>query len=192
MSSVSHSQSRASTADASIDEEALCELYRRAPSAALEQVIEKYGGRIERLCRRLLDDHADSSDIAQDVFVIAIEKASSFRGDASLGTWLTSIAIRLCRRWTRRQMMKGRVMFWLQPNDRTSSAVSEIDTKDAIERGLAAIPARDREVLVLRYIDQLETAEVAEILDIRINTLEQRLSRARRRLAQWIEQDHAQ
>src|SRR5947209_5770914 len=75
---------------------------------AFEQVVALYQTRVARLASRLLGwrgDINDIDDVVQDVFLSALSKARSFRGESSLWTWLTIITLNRCRSQRRRAML---------------------------------------------------------------------------------------
>lgn len=162
-----------------------------SPRGALGELIECYGARIEGLCRRLVGPHPDSQDLAQDVFVVAIERGASYRGDSSLETWLYGIAIRICRKWIRRQAVKRRWLRLVQPRQPLSDTATVLEARDLVQRGLEAMRTNDREVLVLRYIEDQSVDEISMMLDVGRGAIEQRLSRARQKLAKWIQENEA-
>src|SRR5688500_12036613 len=84
----------------------LGERLARGDPGAFEQVVATCRPRVERLARRLLAWRGDVDDVVQDVFLVALEKARTFRREASLETWLTAITVNKCRShrrgWLRR------------------------------------------------------------------------------------------
>jgi RNA polymerase sigma-70 factor (ECF subfamily) len=167
----------------------------REPAAAaylsLERLIAAHQRSVGRLVQRLLDGHPDAVDITQDVFVVAMEQRGRFRGEAAVETWLCGIAVRLCRRWQRRQTVKRRCLQLLgrQSDHHVASVAGEIDRRDWLRGALSQLRTQDREVLVLRYLELREPSEIAQLLGLRRDAVDQRLSRARQRLALLLEPD---
>lgn len=156
----------------------------------VEHMVELYGERVLRFCQQLMGWHEDAFDLMQDVFVVAIERADTFRGQSSRETWLLGIAVQLCRNWGRRQAVRRRVMRWL-PWTREQTSKDGTEHSDDVEElhlGLQQLNTAAREVLVLRYLEGHEIDAVARILGVTRGAVEQRLSRARRQLAAWLEQ----
>jgi len=159
-------------------------------AAALQILIDLHRPTIARLARRLLAWPDEVDDVVQDVFVTLIEKAGRFRGQSSLRTWLITITLNrcctLCRRWQLRLRMLRDVA--RRPRDLCppSESLDRGEDQQRIRRALAKLGARDREVLVLHYLEELPLHHVAELLSIRRNAVEVRLYRARQRLARLL------
>ncbi|XZE53947.1 RNA polymerase sigma factor [Planctomycetaceae bacterium SH139] len=154
----------------------------------LPQLLDRYGSRVQRFCYSMIGNQDDALDLAQDVFVIAIERRRSFRGGSSVETWLLGIAVRICRNWIRRQAIRHRVLglFGRSQSSTLADPTEKAARSDEIERGLGLLDVRSREVLVLRYFEGREVEELAEILQLTRSAVDQRLSRARRKLADWL------
>lgn len=154
----------------------------------LDLLVEQHGNRVYRLALRLCHGHADAQDIAQDVFVVAIEQGSKFAGRSSVETWLCGITVRLCRRWGRRQAVKERFFSWAirhRPLENADHS-QRVQREDWLQNGLSKLSVRDREILVLHYLEQQSPEQIALILNANRSTIDQRLSRARKRLAQQL------
>lgn len=138
---------------------------------------------------RLLGWSDETEDIVQDVFLAAWQNLKRFRGDASVQTWLTRIAINRCRSFQRRKKLWGRwwsnVSTETRPLTDTTTAQQvaiEREATDAMRDGIRQLPPSLREVTVLCYLESLQPAEISELLNLRLNTVEVRLHRARQRL----------
>ncbi len=163
---------------------------------AVRLLVDRFGLRIQRLSRRLCGGHPDAADIAQDVFVVALEKLSTFRGESRVETWLCGITVRLCRKWIRRRMVQRRLFGWLlkaaprlieSPTRATSDQRSH---SELVQAALQQLRPADRELLVLRYLEEYSVDDLANILGIARASVDQRLHRARERLGEWIK-EHA-
>lgn len=161
---------------------------RAGDSAATAAFVEQHGPRIQRLCGRLIGWHHDADDLAQDVFVLALERVHTYRGEGSLDAWLSGIAVRVCRKWVRRQSLRRRLMHWF-PGTRTLEAPSNqalSELQDEVRAGLMKLSPTHREILVLRYLEHWEVNELMEMLRLPRSAVDQRLSRARKQLAHWL------
>lgn len=140
--------------------------------------------RLRRLLHRLLawrGSGADLDDVLQDVLLKAWRARTTFRGDAQLATWLTRIAITTAQTHARRAALRQRLFGWLLPD----VAVPTADANEPLDATLTAmrcLPHADREVLVLRYLEQRDVAEIATVLGCSRAAVDARLSRARSRL----------
>lgn len=144
--------------------------------------------RLRRLVHRLLGWRAaagELDDVVQDVLLAGWRHRASFRGDAALGTWLVRIALHTVQNHVRRTARRRRLFAWFAAGPAEPLAPTEPAGDERVQRlhtALANLPHADREVLVLRYLEQRDTAEVAALLDLSRAAIDARLSRARARL----------
>jgi len=160
---------------------------RDGEPGAFESLVSLYQGRIARLAYRLLGWSGDVDDVVQEVFLAALRNAGSFRGEASLWTWLTRITLNRCRTHQRRRLMWQRLRRVLSRHRPGSSEPADggavrDEMAGAVRAAVAALPARDREVVVLFYLEQQPAAEIAALLGTSANAVEVRLHRARAKL----------
>ncbi|MCB9855804.1 MAG: sigma-70 family RNA polymerase sigma factor [Phycisphaerales bacterium] len=158
----------------------LASLRARDP-AAVARWIRRHEPAIRRLVARVLAWSDDTPDIVQDVFASAIVALPGFRGDSSLETWLMRIAVNRCRRHIRRRQLFGilrrRTAKALSPP--ADDSMDRAETNRAVRDAVAGLPAKYREVVALRYLEERSARETAEILNERVNTVDVRLHRAR-------------
>ncbi|MEM8709461.1 MAG: sigma-70 family RNA polymerase sigma factor [Planctomycetota bacterium] len=146
---------------------------------------------IVRLIERLLawpGAGAEVEDVAQDVFFAAWKARGDFRGEAEWSTWVYAIAVRRARNAARSRSRRERWFGRLLPGalldgepsrDLTEEAAS---VSSATSRALAGLKHPDREVLVLRYLEERTIDEIASWLGLSRAAVDARLSRARARL----------
>jgi len=147
------------------DEHAFRELYRRHTPALYRIVWRLAGGRDE-----------DAADIVQDVWLRASRRLDTFRWDAALPTWLTSIAINCVRERSRRRPDEAVPLTVEIPVARTDHRRLEL------EQAIQSLAAGYREVLVLHDIEGYTHDEIAGLLGIDTGTSKSQLFRARRAL----------
>jgi RNA polymerase sigma-70 factor (ECF subfamily) len=169
-----------------IDDELLVEQFRRGDKSAFEIIVEQYSVDVAALANRLLGWPGDVEDVTQDVFLAAFLGLKKFRCECSLKSWLFTITINKCRscrykRWLRLRRFSQKIN-----KISLSSACegNEMDTDEfrQVRRAVVALPAKYREPVVLRYLQEIDMDEISRILCISKNTLNVRLSRARKRL----------
>lgn len=169
---------------------ALIERARSGDEAAFRGLVERYESRVAATVIGMLGPGADAEDVGQETFIRLYRSLDRFRGDASLATYLTRIAINLSLTALRkRKRLRERFL----SRDAPGRVVTE-DARDAredLER--AAVRRRVREavdrlapdhrsVVVLRMIDGYSTRETARILGVPPGTVMSRLARALERL----------
>jgi RNA polymerase sigma factor (sigma-70 family) len=169
-----------------IDDELLVEQFCRGDESAFERIVEQYSDDVAAFANRLLGWPGDVEDVVQDIFLAAFLGLKKFRCDCSLKSWLFTITMNKCRTNHNRRWL--RLRRFSQEIDKVSfSSACEEKYMDAdefrhVRRAVEALPARYREPVVLRYLQEIDTDETSRILGISKNTLNVRLSRARKRL----------
>ena len=142
-----------------------------------------------RLALRLTGNHADASDVAQDTYVRAFRYLCRFRGDSSVATWLYRITsncastLRSRQRRHRHSELTPDVQVRDQRPDHDPESVAlGADLEARLRTAVALLPARMREVLILRDTHELTHQEIAKHIGITESAAKVRLHRARRKL----------
>lgn len=166
------------------DAELVARVGERDPAAVRTLVARKLP-RLLALATRLLGDRMEAEDVAQEAFVRVWKQAPGWRtGEAKFDTWLHRVALNLCYdrlRGHREEPVE--VMPETPDPGPTPDARLESRARDArVRAALAALPARQREALVLNYYQELSNLEAAALMGISVDALESLLARARRGL----------
>jgi len=163
---------------------------------ALGELVAAHQQRIARLVQRLLGWPADVDDVVQDVFIDAIRNLKRFDGRSSLATWLVRIAINRCRSHQRKRWLRWGFMRRMNadaaeiatcgPGDSPTDAVTSRETVERVHKAIRQLNSRDREIIVLRYLEEVPVEEIAQSLGLSRGAVDVRLSRARTRLEQIL------
>jgi RNA polymerase sigma-70 factor (ECF subfamily) len=176
------------------------ELVRRvlAGEAALfEVLVHRHSQRVYRAARAVLGDDDEAADVTQETFVRAYRKIGQFAGRAKFSTWLTKIAIYEARA---RRRKRHRTAIPRESVDSGKRSRSEADTAPDPERAVLArevralleaaiddLPDVYRPVFVMRQVEEMSTAETAEVLNLTRDVVKTRLHRARALLREKLE-----
>ena len=159
--------------------------------SALSALVQRHQDAVYRFACSMLRDPSAAEDVLQETFLSALRHAGSFRGDGSVGSWLMTIARRHAYRLMRRRVGEPAIM---EPLDRLGVAAgwgaapgdglaAHLDRQDAVRRALASLSESDREIILLRDVEEFSGLETARILEIPVPAMKSRLHRARLRLA---------
>jgi len=163
--------------------------------AAFRELLARYREPVFRLVRANIGDADEALDLTQEAFIAAFAALNRYDPERSLLTWLKRIALNKCRDWARRRRVRSFFTRAAPLEDAYSvcdgSAPIDAQVANRKELGrtadaIAALPSRLREVLVLRTVEGLGQAEVAEILGVSQKTVETRLYRSRTRLREIL------
>jgi RNA polymerase sigma-70 factor (ECF subfamily) len=189
-----------------IDDAVLVEQCRQGDSEATERLILKYQNRIYNAILRICANPDDAAELTQDTFVKVIENIDRFKGRSSFYTWAFRIGVNLtlnyCQRKVRigfrsldaednedngqaKQVLKEFLADDSSPNPAVVAANKELG--EIVVDALMKLREEQRVVVVLRDIEGMNYAQIAEVLDIELGTVRSRLSRARSNLREIIE-----
>ncbi len=157
---------------------------------AFEQLVERHAAAVLRLAEAV-SDPSTAEDAMQQTFLSVYQHAASFRGDASVRTWMLTIARnaahRLHGKRQREELVEQPLMQlgveagWGSDDPEAIAIASE--RKGALQKAMSLLSPEDQEVLTLRDLEGLSGSEAAEVLEIGERALKSRLHRARLRLA---------
>lgn len=155
----------------------------QSDGGAFRALVDRHAPRLYRMARWLCASEHDAQDVLQETFLAAVQGAGRYRGQASVQTWLRQILVRQAARlWHRDRRWRGRAPAEsLDRLSRTSSS-APVDIRLDLHDALARLAPDFRRVLVLREVEQLSYAEIADVLDVPVGTVESRLHRARQEL----------
>ena len=156
----------------------------------LGPLLELHTGRLRRLCRLLLADGQEAEEVVQDVLVKALEALQRQGPPDDWGAWLTRIAVNTCRD-RRRAGWWRRFRRWSEPIEtvplRHADPTPEelaigAETRQQIWREFRVLPDRQREVFVLRHMEDLSGPEIAATLGLSAGSVKRHLFRAVHRM----------
>ncbi|HZO89184.1 MAG TPA: sigma-70 family RNA polymerase sigma factor [Chthonomonadaceae bacterium] len=154
--------------------------------AAFDWLMIRYRDRAVRLAAHILRRPAEAEDLAQEAFLRAFWQIRRFRGDCAFYTWLYRIIVRLC-------LNRKRAPWWRRDSEPISGDETFVESQEPlsneafetrllIENLLDRLTPPLRAALVLRELEGLEYAEIAEALEIPVGTVRSRLNAARAQL----------
>jgi RNA polymerase sigma-70 factor (ECF subfamily) len=161
---------------------------------AVDQLYDTYAPEVMRWARRLAGPGADIEDLLHDVFVVALRRRFTFRGQASVKTWLFRITHHVVRNRKRRGFLRGLLfrrrqdeMMAAKPAPATpQQEVERREQHERLYRALDRLPESYRTTLILYEIDGLSGEDVAELTGVSVGAVWVRLHRGRAKLLQYL------
>ncbi|MGW8182142.1 MAG: RNA polymerase sigma factor [bacterium] len=150
-------------------------------TSAFEEILRRYEPVVLRTCYRYLGDLAEAEEACQDVFLRIYGKISQFEGRSSLRTWLYRIVFNVCssrrtkmQRRSQREVMGGEV--------RQKRAGNLLMTPNfRVEQALGQLSPGDKEILLLRFDDDLSLEDIAQVMGLELSATKMRLYRSMER-----------
>ena len=154
----------------------------------VEELIDQHGDDILRLCLLYMGERQLAEDAFQETFLRAWRHLSAFRGESSAKTWLSHIAVNVCRDMLRTPWLR------MRRSARSVEEMEHLPAPDAAPRhelmdAIRALPDKYREVIVLVYVQDIKLREAAAQLRLPVPTVSTRLRRARARLRQLLSEE---
>ncbi len=175
---------------------------RSGDDDAYAEFLGIHGGPLLAVARRLMRSEEDARDCLQDAFLSAFRGIDRFEGNSKLGTWLHRIVVNACLMRLRSQKRKPEELmdpqepefdsygFRVGPTEMAPVSADELlerqEVREQIRKGIDCLPENYRTVLVLRDIEEFDTAETAEMLGLTPGAVKVRLHRARLALRSQI------
>ncbi len=160
--------------------------------------VEKYSAQIYSLIMGIVGNHEDAEELAQDTFVKAYSKLSSFKTDSKFSTWLYRIAYNTAISFTRKRTDKALLIdenIFTDIHDEEVDKVLDDDSDDSIERLYRAIEKLqpdEKSVIQLFYMDEKPLADIAEIMNISESNAKVKLHRTRKKLYLLIKDEYGE
>ncbi|MCG3127095.1 MAG: hypothetical protein CHACPFDD_01953 [Phycisphaerae bacterium] len=193
--------------DAPADDAALVGWLRASEPAACEAFVRREVGRALAVARRLLGSEADAADAVQDAFASFFTSLDRFRRDARLSTWLHRIVVNaaLARRRAaarRHERTIDELLPTYEPDGHRqgvrpawdasgAASLEREETRAIVRRRIDELPADYRDVIMLRDVEEMGTAETAAALGVTPGAVKVRLHRARQALRSLLEEEFA-
>lgn len=192
----------------SLAQQDLLERVRRGDRAAMGALLQEHQGRLYNVLLRMVSNRDDAAELTQEVLLKIVQHIDDYRGQAELTTWMTRIAMNEAISHLRKRKLRQTVSLdgrsdaagggsnsrgWSDDDqatalrrrladDREPGPAECVEKKEGLERLRLAIAGLDEEfraVLVLRDIDEMDYAQIAEVLSVPVGTVKSRLFRAR-------------
>ena len=156
---------------------------------AFEPLVEKYQRSVFFTALRFLKNQEEADDITQKAFLRAYQALGSFRFESSFKTWLTTIAVNLCKNVVRGQRIMVEVPETLSDGsvERRKEEEETGDRKSQLKKALENLPERQKEVVMLRIYEEMPFKKIAEVLESTETAVKVNFHHAMKSLKEWIQ-----
>jgi RNA polymerase sigma-70 factor, ECF subfamily len=176
-------------------ERTLLRRLRDRDERAFRELVDEHRDRVFNITYRMLGNRAEAEDVAQEVFIAVFKTIDQFREESKFSTWLYRVTVNHC---------KNRIKYLARRHDRdkdeldetsqqTNGAVTGVPVRAAqpdkalasaqmeklLQEAIAALDPEQRQVVILRDVEELSIEEICEITDLPDGTVKSRLHRAR-------------
>ena len=175
-----------------MDDEILVQQLKRGNHEAFYLLYEKYKNLVIRTAYLITGNKADSEDVAQETFVKVYLHIAELKNDAGFKPWMMQILVRTAYRTGKKKSREvpDEEIEKLSENQSVLSPLGQMIKKEEAEiisRAVAALPIKQRTVVVLYYYNDLSVGEIAEMLHCQEGTVKSRLHTARKYLKKKLE-----
>jgi RNA polymerase sigma-70 factor (ECF subfamily) len=183
-------------------DEDLMERFQGGSEAAFNVLVTRFQDRLHNFLYRYTHNHQDCEDLVQETFLRVYRSKHTYERIAKLSTWMYTIALNLAKSFYHKKKRMQTVSIHEDETDPEDQPIDLVDPAilqdkslhekmcmDELEKALTKINDDFREVVILRDIQQLTYAEIAEITDLSMGTVKSRINRGRAKLQELLE-DH--
>ncbi|WP_442909118.1 RNA polymerase sigma factor SigX [Halopseudomonas sp.] len=160
-------------------------------TVAYEELMRRYQRTLFNVCARYLGNERDADDVCQEVMLKVLHGLRQFEGKAKFKTWLYSITYNECITQYRKEKRKRRLLdaLSLDPQEEETPELdaTQVTDRASLDRWLVHVNQVDREILVLRFVAELEFQEIADIMRMGLSATKMRYKRALEKLRSHLD-----
>ncbi|MFC5604633.1 RNA polymerase sigma factor [Sporosarcina koreensis] len=157
----------------------------------LNHLMRKYATKLKRIAYLYTNDHSESEDIIQEVYISCYWNLSKFRNESNYETWLTRITINKCkdhqRLWSIRNLIYTPLKHLVKTEGSAEDQYIHSENSKELLKQISLLSHKFKEVLILYYFNEMTMQEISETLGINHNTVKSRLLRGKNALLKNLE-----
>jgi RNA polymerase sigma-70 factor (ECF subfamily) len=148
----------------------LLEKVNAGDSRAYAEIVRRYEQRVFFVVKRMLNDDDESADATQEVFIKLHDSLKKFRGDANLYTYIYRIATNVAISYLRKRKVRAVVRLdemvsnMLTGGNEPQREADQSELRKLVSEAVAALPAQQKQVFILRFYEELSYEEIAQIM----------------------------
>ncbi len=168
--------------------------FKNGNISAFDEIVRRYQKKVYSFARKILGNHDDADDVAQEVFVKVYYSLRDFKGESNLFTWIYRITINECNNILRKRKVKEFIQIDEMANllgfDRTpEQELFDKEKKSLIEKAVEKLPPKQRTIFVMRFFEDLDYEQISKILNKPIGTLKANYFHAVKKIQKFIKNE---
>ena len=185
-----------------MDEKELIQHLKDGDERAFNEIVERYSKKLYYLCLKMLQNESDAEDTVQTIFLKAYTNISRFEEKSSISTWLYRIGVNVCTDLLRKRKKETVSSLYSTNSDEEEYALELPDEKENVEesvlrkerkealyQAISTLKPKQKELIVLREIENLSYEEIAKILTMNVGTVKSGINRARKALLEKLQKN---
>ena len=180
--------------DAPVDDRELVAAAQTGDARAMTELLSRHFSYVDALCRRVLDNRHDAEDARQEALICATRYIATFNGKSAFRTWLHAITRNVCLNMVRankRQPTSSADDLFDDTNDLPNRPGAFADDNSValrleVDAALTSLPQNVREAIVLRFVFDMDYAQIADTLGVPLGTVKTWLRRGRLQLISML------
>jgi RNA polymerase sigma-70 factor (ECF subfamily) len=163
-------------------------------SHAFGELVRRYQVPVFNVCYRLLGEQREAEDLSQEVFMRAYQRLQSFDVQRPFGPWIRRVAVNLCYNHMQKNQpvllpIQDEQEYAAETSRNPQSVLESSEKNRAIRQAIAKLPPEYRIALEMRHFHEMSYEEIAQELDLSLNTVRSHLFRARKKMIAFLNEE---
>jgi RNA polymerase sigma-70 factor (ECF subfamily) len=170
----------------------LIEQVNAGSERAFSEIVNRYERRVFFVVKRMLNDDDESADATQEVFIKLHDSLKKFRGDANLYTYIYRIATNVAISYLRKRKVRAVVRLdemvsnMLTGGNEPQRDADRDELKKLVAQAVAALPAQQKQVFVLRFYEELSYEEIAQVMHRSMGAMKANYFHAMKKIGEYL------
>ncbi len=170
----------------------LLEKVNAGDSRAYAEIVRRYEQRVFFVVKRMLNDDDESADATQEVFIKLHDSLKKFRGDANLYTYIYRIATNVAISYLRKRKVRAVVRLdemvsnMLTGGNEPQREADQSELRKLVSEAVAALPAQQKQVFILRFYEELSYEEIAQIMHRSMGAMKANYFHAMKKIGDYL------
>ena len=175
-----------------LDDLALVKSFQDGNEASFNELVRRYQEKVYRIANRFVNDHDQTDDIVQEVFIKVYKALPGFRGESGFYTWLYRITVNVSLSTTRKQRIKDFLRideFFQYPDEENTQPDVQYEHEEQmklIADAIQSLPEKQKTVFVLRYYEELSYEDISKILKTSVGGLKANYFHAVKKIGAYV------